>query len=250
MKNFITIYGILDVFNNDEYNGKYLINGKIPDQDVIERNLTDVLLHSSTIINVGGGIGAHDLLFTRINPSISIYTFEPRDEYFCLLSKNISKNKIENVIIMNNALGHITGPVDFSASDCPCICDHEDIIEINLGSLISTSKTYHIITLDSLHLLMCDVLFIDLDGFAYMTLIGGIKTIKKFKPVICYRNINTNISFIKKTDTNTIKELLIKLEYSIIEDNDFIIAKPIVTSLESTEIQNLVNVANNFIPNV
>ncbi len=258
MKSFITNYGSLDIFNNDSYNMKFLSLGKIPDQDIIEKYLVDCLLQSTSVINVGGDIGAHDLLFTKINPSISIYSFEPRDEYFYLLSKNLAKNKIENVIIMNNALGHLTGPIDYSVSEC--VYDYDDIIEVNMGSLINNNKTYHMITLDSLHLLACDLLFINLDGFAYITLIGGIKTIKKFKPIICYRKTTVQLPFIKQ-DTNSCKELLEKLEYTITEDGDFVIAKSIYLAenlpeklseklSESTEVQDLVNISDDLVANI
>lgn len=251
MKSFVTKYGIFDIFNNDTVNLKYLSKGMIPDQDLIEKHLIDYLLKSSILINVGSGIGGHDLLFTKINPSISIYSFEPREEYFYLLSKNISKNNIDNVIILNNALGHITGPVEFS-NDNNTIYDYNDLIEINLGTLISNTKTYHILTLDSLHLLQCNILFIDLDGFAYTVLIGGIKTIKKFKPIICYRNVTSILPFIRQ-ENNSCKELLEKMEYTILEYNDFIIAKPVVLNIdlsESTKIQNLVNISDNLISDV
>lgn len=276
MKSFVTKYGILDVYNNDTTNLKHLINGLLPDQELIEKYLVDFLLKSTILINVGSGIGAHDLLFTKMNPSISIYSFEPREEYFYILSKNLAKNNIENVIILNNALGHITGPIDFTNDTSSynssyttnsnsnistnntrnnindsAIYDYDDLIEINLGTLVNNTKTYHLITLDSLHLLQCNIIFIDLDGFGYSVLIGGIKTIKKYKPIICYRNVTIKLPFIKE-DENSCKELLEKLEYSIIEYDDFIIAKPIINSdlFESKEIQNFVNITDNFISDI
>ncbi len=259
MKSFLTKYGTLDIFNNDTYNLEFLKKDLVPDQTIIEKHLLDYIIKSSVIINVGSGIGAHDLLFSKLNPSISVYSFEPREEFFYLLSRNLSKNNIENVVIMNNTLGHITGPVEFSTNQYNSVYDYEDLIEVNLGTLISNNKTYHLVTLDSLHLLQCNILFIDLDGFAYMVLIGGIKTIKKYKPIVCYRNSSSQLSFIHQ-DKNSCKEILEKLEYSIIEDSDFIIAKPIVSDLfdnrldsklfESTEIQDFVNISDDLVANV
>jgi hypothetical protein len=67
MKSFMTKYGSLDIFNNDITNSKYLSQGIIPDQELIEKHLVEYLLQSSTLINVGSGIGGHDLLFTKMN---------------------------------------------------------------------------------------------------------------------------------------------------------------------------------------
>lgn len=231
MKTYQTDYGIFTIFNDDYENNITLSKNRIQNQELFESVLKPYILKATILVDVGSESGIRNIFFTKINPSINMYCFEPRENYFCLLTKNITANNIENTVLMNNMLGHITGTIKAPSIE-RIICDHDDIIEIGNGILIGgKNDPIHFVTLDSLRLIKCDFIFIDIKGFDYLVLLGGINTIKKFKPTICFKNDienTTNILLnigISETIFNNSYNLLEKLDYKLINiDNDFIIA--------------------------
>ena len=249
MKTFTTSYGVITVCNKDEQNILSLSKGHIPDHDFYEKFLNEYLLKSSTVIDVGAGIGARDILFTKINPSISIYSFEPREEYFYLLTKNTQVNNVENIIALNNMLGNLVGPLNVRMDSN--VYDHDDIIEMGFGSLMNEQKTYHLVTLDSLHLLTCNMIFVDLEEFVYPCLMGAVRTIKQMKPIICFRNSKMKAEP-NKGDLPKIKDFLARLDYRFLDEACYTLAIPIadMSSSQCTEVQGLVDFSNNLITNV
>lgn len=233
MKTFKNDFGIFNIFNNDIENNICLKDNKLPQQKILDFILP-YILKINTLIDVGSSVGIRNIYFSKINPSINIYCFEPRENLFYLLVKNIATNNIQNIVTMNNMLGHGNGNIKLSIFD-RIQCDHDDLIEISNGSLIDNElSSIHFITLDSLKLLSCDFIYIDLRGYDYIVLLGGINTIKKYKPLICFKNDNecndiilSNIG-IKKTLTTDSFDLLKKLEYNFTYlDNNYILAIPI-----------------------
>jgi len=238
MKIFKNNYGVFSIFNNDIENYSYLEDNKLPQQNILDY-ITPYILKTVTLIDVGSSAGIRNIYFSKINPSINIYCFEPRENLFYLLIKNITNNNITNAVTMNNMLGHGNGIIKLPIFD-RIQCDHDDLIQTCNGSLINNETSpIHFITLDSLKLLSCDFIFIDLKGYNYIILLGGINTIKKYKPVICFKNDNkcndiilSNIG-IKKTLNTDSFDLLKKLEYNFTYlDNNYILAIPIKENKE------------------
>ena len=211
-------FGTFSIPNNDA-------NWTLPFESVIEKDLIKDFTH---IIIYGSNYGTLELFICHCNPAISIYTFEPRDAHFCLLRKNIDDNKIENVILLNNALGHMCGDVSLprnllQASNIEF--DHNEIISIGNGHLVGFNNQYNFVTIDSLNLIACNMIFIDLNGFEYITLAGAIRTIQKFKPILCFNKT------CKQSEINAffgihgkIEDLISSLEYKVNNIEDFVIA--------------------------
>jgi FkbM family methyltransferase len=255
MKTFQTKYGIFKTFNNDQNYIEIFEKNQIPNIDVIEF-LRSYISESYLIIDIGSSIGIRPVLYTKINSAINVYCFEPRENLFCLLNKNLAENNISNTVLMNNMIGHVVGTMKIPSLE-RVVCDHNDIIELGNGSISGSEyDPIHFITLDSLRLLSCDLIFIDLKGLDYLVILGGLNTIKKFKPKICFRlsQIDNDEIFkflgISKDKNKSTIDLLEKMEYSIKKINDdFILAIPITKEINLSQIKiNPVKINPNFIP--
>lgn len=255
MKLFQTKYGVFTSFNNDNEMNSILNNNEIPNFDILEI-LKPYISEAHLIIDIGSSIGIRPVYYSKINPSIGIYCFEPRDNLFCLLTKNLTENNILNTVLLNNMLGHVCGTIRLPLFD-KVICDHNDIIQLGNGSIIGyENEPIHFVTLDSLKLLSCDIIFIDLRGFDYLVLLGGLNTIKKFKPIICIKyskkyneDIFLKLGIFNDGENMTI-DFLTKIEYSIKEINDqFILAIPIIKQVQFNPIKiNPIKINSQFIP--
>ena len=232
MKTVQTLYGVFTLLNNDP-DASIISQNKIPNQVIIDEFVTKYVQSSSAIVHLGSGNGVLDVYFCRANPSISIYSFEPREACFYVIGKNLQDNQIENVMLMNNALGHMVGPMTVSGTDT-LQCDHDDIIELGNGKLVGFNNQFVFLTLDSLNLLACHIILISLQGYEYITIAGSMQTIKKFKPVIFFRHDeqkNKHVHDMFGIHNRSVLDLLKKLEYSIEYIRDgYVLATPLVES--------------------
>jgi FkbM family methyltransferase len=182
------------------------------------------------VIVFGSNYGHVEMLICNSNTAVSIYSFEPRDTCFCLLKKNLDHNKIENVLALNNALGHVNGDVAIPRDliEKGVELNTNEIIELGNGQLVGFNNQFNFVTIDSLNLIACDMLFIDFPGFEYMALAGSINTIKKFKPIICVKCSN-NMSVNSYFGINgKINDFLVDLNYNTETVHKFIISRPCV----------------------
>jgi FkbM family methyltransferase len=228
MKTFHTLFGSFYSFNRDNEMNRILNEGSVP---IVERYLEPFILSASTVLHVGSKIGAIDMFIVSLNSRVNIYSFEPRDKYFSVLCKNINLNNCENVVVLNNALGHVEGLIKVPKSYNEVPCDHDDIIELDNGRLIAENDSYHFVTLDSLNLLSCDMIYVDLPEFEYLVIMGGLNTIRKYKPVICFYDVSCKggegglLSSLKIS--NKTVETLNRLDYNVCEvQKDVFIAQP------------------------
>lgn len=122
-------------------------------------------------IQAGGACGMYPkLLARRFN---TVYTFEPHYENFYFLNRNCPE---ENIVKFNAALGAKSGFICMEKQD-----------NANRGQFeVSKTKTGRVpmMTIDSFKFLDVDFIQLDLEGHDLEAIKGGIKTIKKYKPVI------------------------------------------------------------------
>lgn len=242
MKSVEDCYGSFLLFNNDA-ESENITNMY---HKLFEEELRSAVLHSSIVIICGSGNGMIDTALCRINPKICIYSFEPRDIFFCLLRKNITANDIENVVTINNALGHMNGSLKLDSFQNMRV-DHTDMMEIGNGQLVGYNQDIHFVTLDSLNLFACDIILINMNNCEYITICGGLQTIRKFKPIICFRQIKEPTILNMFGIKNDVNDLLKSLEYEFVEmDNNIIIARH-VSSMHREEVQTLMNSSDEFI---
>lgn len=120
-------------------------------------------------VQAGGNMGVWALSLAK--DFARVVTFEPDPVNFRALVINTSTAK--NVLSLPCALGADPGWCDL---------DRE---EHNAGAhQIKEGTVAPVVTLDSLGLPACDLIYLDIEGFEMPALIGGLGTIEKFKPVI------------------------------------------------------------------
>jgi len=244
MKLFHTDFGSFLVLNNEA--ATFSSNVLSPIKTLIDDHLSPHILESSTIITYGSYGGILDMYITRTKPSICIYSFEPREPQFCVLEKNLAYNGVENVVALNNGLGRVNGNVEIVPADD---MDDDDMLDLGSGNIAESN--FHMVALDSLHLIACDMLVITMQGNEYNILAGGLQTLRKFRPVICFAK-DTKINAIQYIHpcTKDPFDLLKKMDYTIMVVHDGLtIATPIPKSPEGESIESAIDAGKDVIPN-
>lgn len=154
------------------------------------------IFKNKNCIDVGANIGNHSIFFSNFFKKI--YSFEPNQNNFRCLENNTEN--IKNIEIYNCGLGDRN------------IKKTIYINPLNMGGSSFVYKTKikkkaKIVKLDNLINKIKDIFLIkiDVEGYEDKVIRGGLKVIKKFRPIILYE------SFGKKKVTN----LLIKNNYCI-----------------------------------
>lgn len=117
----------------------------------------------------------------------TVYAFEPDSfNFWCL----VNNTQCENVIKIQAALGNSRNLVNLEGTR-------------HISKFISNDYTNSFIPMmriDDLNLNACSMIQLDVENFEYDCLLGAIKTIKKYKPIIILENGNTPeiLSFMKK----------------------------------------------------
>jgi FkbM family methyltransferase len=168
----------------------------------------DKLLNKNDIvIDAGANQGIFSLSFcSKIGPKGKIIAIEPFQECTDIIKINLKKNKFKNIKIYQRVLSS-------------CIKNY--VIDFTYGitsaSIMKTQKTAKIMTVKSItidkimhenNLKKLNFIKLDIEGAEYLAILGGLKSIKKFKPLI-YFECN------KLVDYTRIKKLMKKLEYKI-----------------------------------
>jgi FkbM family methyltransferase len=153
------------------------------------------------MIQAGGNCGY--ILNTFINQFDYVYTFEPDPINFYCLNHNITS---KNVIKMQCCLGNTNKPVNVQQlirADRP---NDTGGVHIAGDGYIPTIK------IDDLNLTDCNLIQLDVEGYELNALLGGIETIKKYKPVLCLEFCEKWLNRYDSTSENVL-ELLKKINY-------------------------------------
>jgi len=120
------------------------------------------------IIQAGGNAGFYPKKYADLFETV--YTFEPDWLNFYCLNLNVPNS---NVIKSQACLGNEHKLVSLNVK------------EVNRGkNFVSGGGIYPVYKIDDLNLNQCSAIQLDIEGFEYYALLGGIETIKKYKPVI------------------------------------------------------------------
>lgn len=198
------------------------ISNQLKKNLIWEKHLHDVfneyITPNSIVIEGGCHIGSHTIKLGML--AKQVYAFEPMTSSYNLLEKNININKLKNVTIFKKGLSNNCNsayfewiPKDNPGGSGLCnnpmgkpawIKEEENLTEVEL------------ITIDSLNLDRLDFIKLDIEGYEKLAISGGMKTIRKYKPVITLEvwsnhNGGIDINFTK----NNFKEL-IDIGYDVI----------------------------------
>jgi FkbM family methyltransferase len=146
-----------------------------------------------TFLDIGANVGSVSLEVLREKPHIKVIAFEPLKDAYSKLQSNLAFHT--NYQGFNLALGDSNGQVEFHRSSHATSSSVLPMADLHKQSFPSSSKdtieTVEIKRLDDLimqeNILLGKEVFtkIDVQGFEYDVLLGGVETISKSKVIIC-----------------------------------------------------------------
>jgi FkbM family methyltransferase len=140
-----------------------------------EADITDVLKHvrgGSVCVQAGGCFG----LWPKVLAGYfsQVHTFEPEAENFSCLDANVRN---ENVWKYRAALGDEPGRVGMH------------LRPDNVGAhYIEGTGDIPVMTIDALNLLVCDLIWLDVEGYERKALMGAAKTLRRCHPVVAFED--------------------------------------------------------------
>ncbi len=102
-------------------------DGLFYNQSHVEKNeiyiFSQLAKHSNVILDVGAHTGIYSIIAAKSNSSATIFSFEPHPSNFKRLEININLNKLENVHLINKAVGNTDSMVKFNIPEDNRIID-------------------------------------------------------------------------------------------------------------------------------
>lgn len=174
-----SIYGPMIVNKLDAYQFAPLHNTTIPhiNEEIIKLfDILSILPTHPIIIDGGANIGLVTIPIAK-NTSGKVYSFEPQKLIYYSLCGNIALNQADNVTAYNLALGETVTTLSTPNINYNAPRDFGDVVLEDTGK-----NDVSVTTIDSLNLSGLHLLKLDVEKMEYQALLGGIDTIRKFKP--------------------------------------------------------------------
>lgn len=136
-------------------------------------------------VQAGGNLGIFPKWLARVFQTV--YTFEPDRKLFAILCKNAPE---KNIVKMQAALGYDRALVRMECTrrDDSGRAVHEGLTHVAGPGTVPTLR------IDDLGLGVCDLIYLDIEGYEFFALRGAEETIRRCRPVIAVE-INRNIEF-------------------------------------------------------
>lgn len=182
--------------------------------DVFEKYVTA----DSVVIEGGANIGAHTVKLAQL--AKRVICFEPLETSRTLLEHNLALNNLDNVTVRSEGLSDVEGTASFSY-----------VNKDNLGGAVLEAKAGDVVltSIDALqgvgddNYSRVDFIKLDIEGYEKKAIVGGLNTIKQWKPVIaleCWDNYpNATIEHAQEEF-----KMLLDMGYEVeqIEHHDFL----------------------------
>ncbi len=189
----------IDIQWNDEFRLWWPSNENENVYKIMLMRVTDIdvlVKHCRTLgvcVQAGGFIGMWPARLAKFFERV--YTFEPLPHLYECVKKNT--NHLPSVRVYNNALSDKMGSIKVAPKRGGCTRVNEDAdFEVKA------------ITIDSLSLIRCDAIYLDVEHYERTVLDGALATIDRFKPTIMLE--------IKEETRNDYIEYMDKLGYESI----------------------------------
>lgn len=159
----------------NDYIGSIIKNSKGYYEEEILINFIDYIPHNGVIYDIGANIGNHTLFFSKYLKPNRIVSFEPSKKLFDVLSENVRINKIDNVQLINSAVGEKEekGILNFNTANSGA-----SNMEVN------SDGDVQIIKVDDLGFESPDFIKMDVEGFELHALKGMEKVLTKNGPTL------------------------------------------------------------------
>jgi FkbM family methyltransferase len=199
MENYKTKYGIITLYKNEVYIGSQFKNGNYLDIDTLNK-LGEYISPDRNILEIGGHCGTSSIVYSNfLNKEQKIYVYEPQLNMYNLLVKNINQNNLQNKIIPNNlGVFCFEGNAKMNSIDLDGgggvvekRYNEESHLDCNFGGIGigSDGEDIRVTTIDNMQLENIGYIHCDAQGSENFIFSKGIETIKKYRPVILYENI-------------------------------------------------------------
>jgi len=243
MQSYNTNYGLITLYKNEHYIGKYFRNNIYWDEDTLLK-LRKYINPNSNILEIGGHCGTSTIVYSSfLNDKQKIYVYEPQRNMYNLLVKNIHQNHVQHKIIPYN-LGVFCyeGKAKMNAIDLDGgggivskRYNEESHLGCNFGGigLGNDGENVYLTTIDKMNLDDIGFIHCDAQGSENFIFSKGIETIKKYRPVIYYED---NKNFAKYLYNNVCKSY-----HNYKEESKFDIEKYCMEQLNYSKIINRFN---------
>lgn len=139
-------------------------------------------------VQAGGHLGIFPKALARV--FTTVYTFEPAPDLFAMLQHNAPE---PNIVKLQAAVGDMPLLVGLSrARRSGTARTHEGLTHVSGAGTLPTLR------IDDLHLPVCDLICLDVEGYELFALQGASDTIRRCRPVIAVE-INRGIEFVGYT---------------------------------------------------
>lgn len=203
MISFNTKYGIITLYQNERYIGEQFKNKEYWNIDTLLK-LQKYIDPNCNILEIGGHCGTSSIIYASfLNNKNKVYVYEPQRNMYNLLVKNINQNDLQTKIIpynlgvfcfegnakMNNIdLDGGGGIVEKRYNEeNSLMCNFGGIGLGNDGENITLTTIDNMGELNNIGFIHCHA-----QGSENFIFSKGIETIRKFRPVILYKNYGSS----------------------------------------------------------
>lgn len=197
-------------------------------QNFLKKNLN----YGDTAFDIGSNIGYTSILTSQlVGLTGHVYSFEPINETYLILAKNINLNNCKNLTIINKALSNENGEVEFNIPDKGESLSMSSMVwgKESQNNKKQVVKTIKIDDDPNLRTLSPKIIKIDVEGAEGLVLEGMQKLISRCKPYLYIECTNigreTTWSILKSLNYSCFKAENNKNEivnFNLYRHNDFI----------------------------
>ena len=177
---------------------------------------SQIIKEDFIVLDGGANLGFHTIQFAKLANKGKVHAFEPQNLIYNVLSSNILFNGLSDTVSQYKlGLSDIESVETFTSMKNPGVTMGEYCI--NWGGRGFTEKDGGeeaiTTTIDSFNLPKLDFIKLDIQGFEYKALIGGINTIKNNMPTIFIENYDGRCEEKIKEQERAPIDLLLELGY-------------------------------------
>lgn len=180
-------YGTMVYEEQDFFIGKALeVYGEFSELEVVL--FRKLIKAGDLVVEVGANIGCHTLVYSQfVGPTGNVLAFEPERNVFKMLCGNMAINNARHVHCFHQAVGDHDGQIHVPEPDYTKTTNFGNM---DLTKDYSEYQGYLVplIKLDTLGLVRCDFMKVDVEGMETAVLRGATETIKRCKPYLYVEN--------------------------------------------------------------
>lgn len=220
---------------------------------IYEESLIDSIVEhlgpNSTFVDIGANIGQHSLVVSQFCKKV--IAFEPLSFLVEQIQESISANKISNIEIRKLGLGDTKGEkdiyIDPNQSGYSTLLNH--LKEVDGFSKNPEVVGNQLISIDLMDNQLLDtevsVIKMDIEGYEYYAFLGGIKTLRKHKPVVILEFSNMFYENLEKGLSEKFFNLIKELNYKVFSIDRKIELKSIKDVLMNQKQENILLIPSN-----